>query len=172
MAIWVGLGALVAVAIVVAAVLFRPGDGPETADVTAEDAGASSVPVAPAVSAGQPAGQPAPAGGDRPPVAAPALATVQTVRLRIGPEITDARRDRLVAALTEAGLPNVVVEQLPFRIATSRIGYYRDEDLAAAQALAQVISPAVGEGAPIGVRDYGELLSDPQPGRLDLWIGG
>ena len=29
-----------------------------------------------------------------------------------------------------------------------------------------------GEGAAVGVRDYGQLLDDAEPGRLDLWVGG
>ena len=104
-------------------------------------------------------------------VADPALVPIRVVRLRIGPEVDDARRDSLVAALKGAGVPEVVVEPLPFRITTSRIGYYRDTDLPAAQASARVMSPNLGTGANIGVRDYGELLTDPEPGRLDLWVG-
>jgi hypothetical protein len=172
MTIWIGLGAALAIAIVVAAFLLRPGAAPETADAPAEGTAAMSTespaPAPPGVSGEQPVSVPE---ASRP-LADPALAGVDTVRLRIGPEIADERRNQLAAALTQAGIPNVVVEQLPFRIATSRIGYYRDEDRAAAEALARVISPAVAEGDAIGVRDYGELLSDPQPGRLDLWIGG
>lgn len=172
MAIWIGLGAFTAVAIVIAAVLLRPDEGtpPATAPEAAEGQGGG---LTASPSAERPAADstsmatPAPHA-----VVDPALAPVRTVRLRIGPEVDDARRDELVAALKAAGIPEVVVEPLPFRIATSRIGYYRDADLAAAEALARVISPAVGGGATIGVRDYGELLSDPQPGRLDLWIGG
>lgn len=169
MAMWIGLGAVAAVGIVIAAVVLQPGSpeaAPEvTPEVTAESA------------AGTPGEDPGMAGEDSTAaapqaVADPALASVRIVRLRIGPEVDDARRDGLVAALRAAGLPQVVVEPLPFRIATSRIGYYRDADLPAAEALARVISPAIGGSGTIGVRDYGELLSDPQPGRLDLWIGG
>lgn len=187
MAIWVGLGALVAIAIVVAAVLLRPGQTePEPASteastpVTGTPAASPSPPAATSA-----AGTPGPveaasapkAEGAAPPdpdrrVADPALVPVRIVRLRIGPEVDDARRDSLVADLKDAGVPEVIVEPLPFRIATSRIGYYRDADLPAAQALARVISPGLGAGAPIGVRDYGELLTDPEPGRLDLWVGG
>ena len=173
MAIWIGFGAFVAVAIVVAAVVLRPGEGapPAASEATAEQSGQDVA----AQANGTPAATPEQAGTAAPPphaVADPALAPVRTVRLRIGPEVDDPRRDDLVAALKASGVPEVVVEPLPFRIATSRIGYYRDGDLPAAEALARVISPAVGDGGTIGVRDYGELLTDPQPGRLDLWIGG
>lgn len=171
MAIWIGLGALAAVAIVVAAVMLRPGEAtaPPTAPEAATESGGVTAPPSAEGSTADATSAAAPAPHA---VADPALAPVRTVRLRIGPDVDDARRDDLVAALKAAGVPEVVVEPLPFRIATSRIGYYRDADLAAAEALARVISPAIGEGATIGVRDYGELLSDPQPGRLDLWIGG
>ena len=169
MAIWIGFGALAAVAIVIAAVLLRPGEA--TVPDTAPEQRGGSVTASPSAE-GSTAGPTSEAASTPHAVADPALAPVRTVRLRIGPEVDDARRDDLVAALRAAGLPEVVVEPLPFRIATSRIGYYRDTDLPAAEALARVISPAIGGGATIGVRDYGELLSDPQPGRLDLWIGG
>ncbi|MFT3973957.1 MAG: hypothetical protein QM699_11055 [Amaricoccus sp.] len=157
MALWIGLGAMGAVGIVIAAVLLRPGPLPE-APAAEESVATTPAPLpSQAVSGGAPDA---------------ALAGVQAVRLRIGPEVSNDRRDGLVAALKQAGVPDVVVEPLPFRIATSRIGYFRDADLPAAQALARVISPAVGEHGTIGVRDYGQLLTDPQPGRLDLWIGG
>ena len=57
-----------------------------------------------------------------------------------------------------------------FEIATSRVGYYRPEDQAAAAALGRVVAPVMG--GEIGVRDYGQPLPDAEPGRLDLWIGG
>ena len=82
-----------------------------------------------------------------------------------------AGRDR--RALETAGYPGVQVEALPFRIATTRIGYYREADRPAAEALAREIAPALAEaGDGIGVRDYSQLLADPEPGRLDLWIEG
>lgn len=186
MAIWIGLGAAVAVAIVIAAVLLRPGDGalpsedsraasavPDAAAVDNTVAATGSAPASGGAASGE--GSNASGASSTPDmsrkVADPALLPVQVVRLRIGPEVDNSHRESLVAALEAAGVPEVVVEPLPFRIATSRIGYYRDADLGAAQALARVISPALGP-ATIGVRDYGELLTDPQPGRLDLWIGG
>lgn len=159
MVLWIAAGAITAVAIVIAAVLFRPGEGSgptEEAATSSEEAEAA----APVTEADAPRD-----------VADPALLPIATVRLRIGPEVSDERREALVTALNEAGIPEVVVEPLPFRIATSRVGYYRDVDLPAAEALARVMSPTIDAGGTIGVRDYGELLSDPRPGRLDLWIG-
>ena len=64
-----------------------------------------------------------------------------------------------------------MVEPLPFEIATSRVGYYRADDLPAAEALGRVVAPVIAPGGSVGVRDYGALLADAQPGRLDLWIG-
>lgn len=159
MVLWIAAGAITAVAIVMAAVLLRTGNSlapAEQAETAVEEPQAA-----------------APAGEAEAPrqVADPALLPIATVRLRIGPEVSGERQEALVTALTESGIPEVVVEPLPFRIATSRVGYYRDVDLNAAEALARVISPAIGAGGTIGVRDYGELLSDPRPGRLDLWIG-
>ena len=122
-----------------------------------------------------------PAGGDATAAAAadvPAvmavLQTVSVVRLRIGPGFPAERQGAIVAALEGAGVPDVRIEALPFRIATSRVGYYRAEDLAAAEALGRLVAPVIagGDSDEIGVRDYGQLLSDPEPGRLDLWVGG
>ena len=64
------------------------------------------------------------------------------------------------------------MEALPFEIATSRVGYYRAADLAAAEALGRVVAPVIAAGGEVGVRDYGQLLADAEPGRLDLWVGG
>ena len=94
------------------------------------------------------------------------------MRLRVGPGFAPERQAAIVAALTEAGVPSVKVEPLPFKIATSRVGYYRPQDLPAAEALGRLVSPVLGEATDLGVRDYGQLLADPEPGRLDLWVGG
>jgi hypothetical protein len=99
------------------------------------------------------------------------LAGVTSVRLRVGPGFPGERQQAIIAALTEAGVAQVRVEELPFEIATSRVGYYRTEDLTGAEALARLVSPIVDQGAELGVRDYGELLSNPEPRRLDLWVG-
>ncbi len=64
------------------------------------------------------------------------------------------------------------VGSLPFAIAASRVGYYRPEDLPAAEALGRILGPVTSaDGAAIGVRDYAKLLAGAAPGRLDLWIG-
>lgn len=170
-ALWIGAGVLVAFAIVGAAVLLRPGGDPEAvAPAGSEDAvepAAVAPDKAPEAEAAQASGT-----GTGAALADPALAGVSSVRLRVGPEVTAGQQEAIVGALKGAGVDEVVVESLPFKIATSRVGYYRAADEPAAEALARVASPLIGDGAAIGVRDYGKLLTDPQPGRLDLWIGG
>ena len=190
---WLIFGVVAATSIVVAAVVFRPNsyqpvpDGatasvgvpeppPEIDDsgtpiAAAPEAPAVPVPVAPAddsVLAAPPETETAAAA---PAPAIPELAGITSVRLRVGPGFPSERQDAIVAALTEAGVPAVKVEPLPFEIATSRVGYYRPEDLAAAEALGRLVSPVLGEASDLGVRDYGQLLSEPEPGRLDLWVG-
>jgi hypothetical protein len=100
-----------------------------------------------------------------------ALAGVTSVRLRTGTGFAEADRAAVLAALGDVGLSDVRVEPLPFAVASSRVGYYRPEDKRAAEALAAVIAPVLSYGQPLPVRDYGELLDDAEPGRLDLWIG-
>ena len=95
----------------------------------------------------------------------------RVVRLSVGPGFDANRQAAIVSALTDAGVPSVKVESLPFKIATSRVGYYRAADLQAARQLGRLISPVVAGGSEIGVRDYAQLLADPEPGRLDLWVG-
>jgi hypothetical protein len=146
MAAWVGFGFLLAAAIVAAAVVLRP---------TAE----------------QPTTEPATVTVPTPEVTA-ATRESGLVRLRIGSDFPTERRAEIVAALEAAGLPPVQVEALPFRIMTSRVGYYRAEDREAAEKLAQLVQPVVGDAAgEVVLRDYAELLSDAEPGRLDLWVG-
>ena len=64
-----------------------------------------------------------------------------------------------------------------------RAAALRDRDLArrllprrrtspAAEALGGLIAPVIAAGGEVGVRDYGQLLDDAEPGRLDLWVGG
>lgn len=164
MAGWIGFGVLVAAAAIVSAVMF----GPET-ETVAEHPGDDSQIAAPET----PETAAAPATASVPAVPAdPTLAEVSVVRLRVGPDFPPERQAALVDALTAAGIASVKVEQLPFKITASRVGYYRQEDLAAAEALGRVMSPAVSPNASLGVRDYGRLLADPEPGRLDLWVGG
>jgi hypothetical protein len=140
-ALWSAVGILAAFALVAAAFLFRP--EPPAPEV------ATSAPVE----------------------AAPAFAAVSTVRLRVGQAFPEAGQAAILAALAAAGLGDVRVELQPFAIATSRVGYYRAEDLAAAEALGRLAAEATGGGA-IEPRDYSQLLPDAEPGRLDLWIGG
>ena len=174
---WIALGALAAVAIVAAAALFRlmqTGDvaAPQTAAGTASPAPAVASSPAPAakVAAAAPTGMTA----APTPVASadPALAGVTSVRLRIGPDFPPERKAAILAALAKAGIAGVQVEALPFEIASSRVGYYRAADMAAAQALGRVVAPVIASGGEVGVRDYGQLLADAEPGRLDLWVGG
>ena len=176
---WVAFGVLVAAGVVVAAFLFRPAF--DTASVAPAEPVASAAAVE---SLPPPEPQPVPAVPDQaaaeppatavPAAAAPAaaaLAGVGVVRLRVGPEFPADRQAAILAALKGAGLGSVQVEPLPFKVATSRVGYYRPADVAAAEALARLITPVVGEGE-VGVRDYSQLLDDADPGRLDLWVGG
>jgi hypothetical protein len=163
LAAWVGFGILIAVAIVAAAVMLRT-DIPAlltrapAAGTTAE---ATAVPVVEAAVASAPASD-----------VAPAPVVVGHVRLRVGEDFPAEQQAEIVAALQAAGMAPVRVEALPFRIAASRVGYYRPEDEEAAGALAKLIQPVLGTAAgEVGLRDYAELLSDAEPGRLDLWIG-
>jgi hypothetical protein len=184
MSAWIAFGVLFAAACVVAAFMFQPvatgveAEGPaevvapEPAPVPAPTDQARVTPAPPAGAAADPGEQatvtPAPAAA----ATDPALSGIADVRLRIGPAFPAERRDAIVAALTAAGIDAVRVEPLPFKVATSRVGYYRAEDLPAAEALARLIAPVAVAGTPMGVRDYGQLLAAPEPGRLDLWVGG
>jgi hypothetical protein len=107
---------------------------------------------------------------ETPAAADPAIAAVASVRLRAPESLAPARLDAIVAALREGGVAEVQVEALPFEVETSRVGYYRAPDHAAAEALARVAAPLVTPGAELPVRDYGKLVDDPEPGRLDLWV--
>lgn len=154
--VWVAAGALAAIAIVLLAVVLRQSGEP---------------PVQVAASPGATTVAAAPAEVQRPP-SDPALAGVTSVRLRVGPDFPPERQKAILDLLAAAGITGVRVEALPFEIATSRVGYYRAEDEAAAQALGRVVASVVTGGAAVGVRDYGQLLADAAPGRLDLWVGG
>jgi hypothetical protein len=199
MVLWIIFGAFVAIGAVILAFVFRPdlaenvrssndppaalqpgsgGDGVPPQEVATSSGNAVQAPATEAgdveTAAAAPEAVEAAAAKSPEPaakVADPALAVVSDLRLRVGPGFPDNRRQAILAALEEAGITAVQVEALPFRIATSRVGYYRTEDLSTAQALVRVISPVLAEGEEIGVRDYSQLLSDPAPGRLDLWVG-
>lgn len=178
-------GLIGALGLILAAYLFRPepdpgsiATAPPSAPAAPESVPSPSDPPSTDQPASPPAStpSPAPSTATSPPASAtpadPALATVTAVRLRVGPGFPADRQQAIVVALEGAGLPTVQVEVLPFAITTSRIGYYRPEDLAAAEALGRIVGPvATSDGTAIGVRDYGRLLSDVAPGRLDLWIG-
>jgi hypothetical protein len=168
---WIGFGLIFVAACVAAAFLLRP----EPSEVAAPEAGPpiaapdqASGTAADAEPTGPAAGEAVVATPD--PAAMPDLSAVGHVRLRVG---TGFAGDAALAdALAAAGIADVRIEQVPFVVNTSRVGYYRPEDLAIAQALAGYASRLLDARAPIGVRDYGELLADPDPGRLDLWIAG
>jgi hypothetical protein len=93
--------------------------------------------------------------------------TVITVHLRVGAGLSTAERQRIQSALAKAGYSTVVVQQMPFSISRSRIGYFREADRIAAEAL---IAALRGTHDVIELRDYSKLMSIPEPGRLDLWI--
>ncbi len=158
-ALWSFVGLLAAFALVAAAFLLRP-EPPAPQAVATSSSLLEEAPAEPA-----PVPMPAPA------VDPAALAAVSTVRLRIGQDFPQERQEAILAALAAAGLGDVRIEPQPFEIATSRVGYYRADDLAAAEALGRLAAPAAGGGA-IEPRDYSQLLPDAEPGRLDLWIGG
>jgi hypothetical protein len=173
----IGFGLIFVAACVAAAFLLRP----EPGEVAAPDAGPpiaapDQAPDTAAVPATESTADPTgPAAGAEAaaapePAAMPDLSAVGHVRLRVGTGFTG---DAAIAdALAAAGIADVRIEQVPFVVNTSRVGYYRPEDLAAAETLAAYATRLLDARAPIGVRDYGELLADPDPGRLDLWIAG
>jgi hypothetical protein len=93
--------------------------------------------------------------------------------LRLGPDVPVEREAEIVSALDAAGYGPVEVRRTGFRITASRIGFYRQEDRDAAEVLSRRILPILGDDQDgITVRDYGKLLPDAAPGRLDLWIAG
>lgn len=147
-------GLLLAAAMVTGALLLRPGSpAPEAA--------------APAAVLNAPPPVPRPvAAVDR-----AALQGITGIRLRFGPDLPEGRRDAILAALAEAGFRNVEVDPQTFEVATSRVGYYRDDDRGPAEALAGLIAPVLGD-AEITVRDYAGLSPEPEAGRLDLWLSG
>jgi hypothetical protein len=160
MTAWIAVALVFSIAVVVAAVFF----GPETVvpvdggnDVVAGDAQTGiAVESPPAVETG-PAPEPADAG---------------TIRFRIGPEYDAALAGGIAAALGEAGYRSVRVETLPFDVAQSRVGYYREQDRGAALALARRVEAMAEGSGGIEVQDYGGMLDATEPGRLDLWLGG
>jgi hypothetical protein len=90
-----------------------------------------------------------------------------TVHLRVSAGLQTAERQRIQAALAKAGYGTVVVQQMPFSISRSRVGYFREADRAAAEAL---IAALRGTHEVLELRDYSKYMSVPEPGRLDLWV--
>jgi len=103
---------------------------------------------------------------EAPQVAQPGSIAI-TVHLRVGAGLSSVERQRIQAALAKAGYSAVVVQQMPFSISRSRIGYFREADRTAAEGL---IAALRGTQDVIELRDYSKLMSMPEPGRLDLWI--
>jgi hypothetical protein len=159
---WVSIGVAVALGCVLAAFLLRPPADVAPPRVATDEA------ATPSGATDEAAAAPAPAA----PAADPALARITGVRLRTGPDFPADRRDAIVAALGAAGIEPVGIETLDIEVTATRVGYYRDADLPAAEALARMIAPVLAIDGPLAVRDYGQLLADPEPGRLDLWVGG
>ena len=153
---WIVFGLGVAAALVAAAVYL----GPDTVAPVAEPAaGPPTISEAPADAAME--------AGPVDPV--PAV-EAGLVRLRVGPDADPSEITRIRGALEAEGVGPIRVETLPFAITQSRVGYYRPEDEIAASALAELAGPLIGAGD-VGLRDYGDLLADTEPGRLDLWLG-
>jgi hypothetical protein len=93
------------------------------------------------------------------------------LRLRIASGYADPDQGALLALLRESGYESVLVEEIPFPITLSRVGYYAEADRSAAEDLARDVAPFLRvEQGEVAVRDYGNLLPDAEPGRLDLWI--
>jgi hypothetical protein len=102
-----------------------------------------------------------------PEMAAKTAATVATVHLRVGAGLAPGERQRIEAVLAEAGYGTVVVNEMPFSISRSRVGYFREMDRGSAEAL---IAALRGTHDVVELRDYSTLIATPEPGRLDLWI--
>jgi hypothetical protein len=102
----------------------------------------------------------------KPKAAVPAAAAITNVHLRVDAGLTPIERQRIEAALAKGGYGTVVVQQMPFSISRSRVGYFREADRASAEAL---IAARRGTHDVVELRDYSKLIAVP-PGRLDLWI--
>ena len=168
----------------------EPGPAPDpatealAAPVAAGDPTATAPPVeaapVPAPKSAEPEEFPA-AAGPRPPILRPlarpaelgaagptaAAAAAASVVIRVGPDMDTERRELIVAALISAGYGSVEVQPVSFNVARSRLGFFRNADREMAEELVALIAPLVGE---VAVRNYNELLADPAPGRLDLWL--
>lgn len=87
--------------------------------------------------------------------------------LRIGSEAAEDRVGALLGALHEAGFGEIAVTRVPFQIGATRIGYFHEGDLAAAEAVRSALA-----SEKIELRNFGAILPAPPPGSLDLWIEG
>lgn len=163
---WIGFGVAFAAGCVIAAFLIQPPPA---------GAPATTAPAAEGEAAGEAASEAPPVPRAEPALSAAdetALAAISSVRLRFGSDLPVERQRAIADALARLGIEDVRLEALPFAVATSRVGYYRAEDAAAAAALARAIAATVADGGEIGVRDYGQLATNPEARRLDLWVGG
>ncbi len=147
-------GLIVAAALVVLALLLRP-----TAEGAAPAADAAAVPTA---VASAPAPDPVAAATATTPVAA------VSVRLRLGPDPSDAYRDALRAAVELAGYAAVEVRSMPFPVERSRVQFYDPADRPAAEALARALAPLTGGLAEM--RDLGPIAGPDEAGSLDAWL--
>jgi hypothetical protein len=145
----VAVGLTLAAAIVALAVAFRPGG----TDPTPVDVATAPIP-APAVAPD--AGTPATPVAD------------VSVRLRVGPDMPEARLAEVRQAVEAAGFAGVDLTAMPFAIERPRIEFYRPADRAAAEALAAALSPLTAGG--LDLRDLGEAAPSAEPRRLDLWL--
>jgi hypothetical protein len=102
----------------------------------------------------------------KPEAKAPVAVAITTVHLRVDAGITPIEQQRIEAALAKGGY-GTVVQQMPFSISRSRVGYFREADRASAEAL---IAALRGTHDVVELRDYSKLIAVPEPGRLDLWI--
>lgn len=150
------LGAVAALVLALAGMLLFAGQEEPEAAPAATAAALPETVAAPAVQAVAP--DPAPQ---------PAAPVVPTVHLRIGPDLPAEQRARIEEALATAGYQAVVIHEMPFTISRSRVGYFREEDRPAAEALKAALA---GTHDGLELRDYGTLVTTPEAGRLDLWI--
>lgn len=91
------------------------------------------------------------------------------VIVRMGSDVAEVRRAEVLALLDASGVGSIEVQSVPFAVSRPRLGYFDPNDRGVAEALAALIAPAAGR---IAVRSYDDLLAEPAPGRLDLWLGG
>ncbi len=148
----IALGLALAAAIVALALVFRPAPA-ATADAAPAALGAGPLPAAQSAERGAAASTPV---------------SESAVRLRIGPDLSQERRDALRAALADAGYRTVDVLPMPVPFALGRVEYFNALDRAAAEALARGLAPLTR--TLLEVRDLGSADGAATPGRLEVWI--